>query len=81
MNNIVVEKYGEKYGEKSVETMWGKYVEKETFVSFPYKSTNFSAKNHTNSTTISTWFSSKLSLLKMSFPHFPHSLLLLLLNN
>ena len=79
--NKVVQKPVNNYMENLLKTMWGKFVEKLNSFSFPYKSTNFSHKNHINSTVISTYFSSIFSLLKSSFSQFPHSLLLLLLNN
>ena len=81
MNNLVVEKPAKKSEEKLVKSVWENLVEKVEVSSFPYKSTFFSAKNHMNSTTISTRKIDDFSLLKMGFPHFPHSLLLLLLNN
>ena len=79
--NKVVQKPVNNYMENLLKTMWGKFVEKLNSFSFPYKSTKISYKNHMNSTTISTRIINDFSLLKSSFSQFPHSLLLLLLNN
>lgn len=79
--NKVVQKPVNNYMENLSKTMWGKIVEKININSFPYKSTNFFNKTHKNSTTISTRILNDFSLLKSSFSQFPHSLLLLLLNN
>ena len=76
MNNLV-----EKSEENVFKSMWGKIVEKEDFSSFTHFFKNFSAENHTKSTAISTCNLRDFSLLNLGFPHFPHSLLLLLLNN
>lgn len=77
MNNV------EKFAKKSVEMLFknnGKsVVEKSKIDSFPYKSTNFENFFQTKTTTNSTIKFNISSPLNLSFTHFPHSLLLLLL--
>lgn len=79
--NKVVQKPVDNYMENLLKSVWGKIVGKNENSSFPYKSTKISYKSHMNSTTISTRIIDDFSLLKSSFSQFPHSLLLLLLNN
>lgn len=79
--NKVVQKPVDNYMENLLKSVWGKIVGKIGNSSFPYKSTKISYKSHINSTTISTRIINNFPLLKLSFSQFPHSLLLLLLNN
>lgn len=56
------------------------FVEKAGDFSFPYKSTFFGRVFQRKTTRKSTRFFCDFSLLMNGFTHFPHSLLLLLLN-
>ncbi len=76
-----VEKVVNKYVEKLFKNYGKDLVENSEIYSFPYNSTNLENFFQTKPTTKSTRIINNLSLLKTSFTHFPHSLLLLLLNN
>lgn len=75
-----VEKVVNKYVEKLFKNYGKDLVENSEINSFPYKSTILENFFQTKPTTKSTRKINNLSLLKSSFTHFPHSLLLLLLN-
>lgn len=79
--NKLVEKVVNKYVEKMFINNGKRFVEKTDFNTFPYKSTILMTFFQKKTTINSTSFKNYLSLLKTSFTHYPHSLLLLLLNN
>ena len=82
MNNLSLNcgKVANKTVNKFVEKVREKVVGNLDDLSFPYISTNFSEVLHMIYTSNSTRKNGFYSLLNVSFTHFPHSLLLLLLN-
>ena len=80
MNKFSVDKFAKKSVDKLFKSFGKNLVKKSKNDSFPYKSTYFGKFFQTKSTRKSTWNLKDSSLLNESFTHFPHSLLLLLLN-